>query len=85
MLGKPYKDIAQIITQASAKAISKSTVNSVIHRQLFLKFNVTSIEDLICRISAEQVLTSIPSSLIELKEGIFNLSFYTESNNGEML
>lgn len=85
-LGYGYKEIAYILSGAKGeKTISANTVNSIIRRQLFKKFMVTNIPELIIKSGQVRALESIPDSIIELKNGIYEISFYNNDSLNDLI
>lgn len=74
-LGHSYKEISIILSNAANKQILSSTINSIIHRQLFKKFAVTSTTELIIKSAQVKALKGIPSSILELKHGVYEVTF----------
>ena len=65
LLGKSITTIAEIICKLTGVKMSHETVNLIIRSQLFKIFNVTSVEDLIARAVLLNIITEIPTSLME--------------------
>lgn len=80
-LGHNYKEAAAILSNAAGKQISASTINSIIHRQLFKKFDVINTTELIIKSAKLKTLQTIPSSILELKNGIYELTFHESQSN----
>ncbi len=74
-LGHSYKEISLILSNAANKQILSSTINSIIHRQLFKKFDVTSTTELVIKSAQAKALKRIPGSILELKHGIYEVTF----------
>jgi DNA-binding CsgD family transcriptional regulator len=74
-LGHNYKEAAAILSKATGKQISASTINSIIHRQLFKKFDAINTAELVIKSAQLKTLQTIPSSILELRNGIYELTF----------
>ncbi len=75
ILGKPYKEISEIISTANQTSVTPATVASVVKRQLLKKFDVFSVDALVNKATANHSIKYIPTSLVKHKEGIFILEY----------
>ncbi len=73
-LGYGHKEISYILSRASKK-ISPNTVNTIIRRQLFKKFHVSTTSELIIKSGQSKALNKIPSSIIELNYGVYDITY----------
>jgi len=80
-LGHNYKEAAAILSKATGKQISASTINSIIHRQLFKKFDVINTAELVIKSAQLKALQAIPGSILELKNGIYEVTFHEIQDN----
>lgn len=59
-----YAEIAEIITKLEGKPIKVSTINNIVHRYLFTKFNANTREMLIVELEKHNYHRKIPNSLL---------------------
>lgn len=59
-----YAEIAEIITRFEGTPIKLSTINNIVHRYLFTKFNVNTRETLIAELQKRNYHRKIPNSLL---------------------
>ncbi len=72
IIGKPDKQIADVVSQATSTPISKSGITQLVIRNLYSKFNVYSRTDLIAKAHADGYLRIIPN-LLMTNLGLFKL------------
>jgi len=75
MIGKSYKEIAGIINDIYKKSITPSAINAIIRNNLFEKFNVSSVSKLLEKVAVNNILKDVPTGLLNLDEGIFEVDF----------
>jgi len=76
-LGHSYKEIAHILTEVNNKNISPNTVNTIIRRQLFKKFSAYSVRNLLIQVAIQHPIDSVPESILNLKDGLYELTFHS--------
>jgi hypothetical protein len=76
MLGKRYKSIARILSKAYHREIKDTAVNNTVNKQLFEKFAVASVDELIEKTIQLNVINKIPKALLEVMDGVLNVRIF---------
>lgn len=71
MLGYGYKKIALTLSKTSFKQIESSTISPIIRKQLFPKFNVCSVEELIKTALETNYFSRVPQSFIDVIDSVY--------------
>ncbi len=71
MLGYSYKKIALTLSKTSFKLIESSTISPIIRKQLFPKFNVYSVEELITTALETNYFSRVPQSFIDVIDSVY--------------
>ena len=75
IIGKKYKSIANTLSRIYQTDIKETSISNLIHKRLYEKFEVTSIEKLVEKALNYSVIKNIPLNLIKLHEGVLSLEF----------
>lgn len=69
LLGKSYKNIANILSSIHSKEIKQSTVNGIVNGKLMVKFDTFSVDELISKAVRHSIIEKIPLSLVQSSKG----------------
>jgi hypothetical protein len=74
LMGESYKSIAMILSTVYSKNIKETAIRDVIHRQLFIKLHVNTVEELKQYALKYSMKQQIPHSILANMDGVISAS-----------